>query len=94
MILEKSGYAYETLDGALYKDLRNYLWSVSGLHGVYPQCFVVRGDNVYFVGDIDAMDRINDASQMEAQVLDGDPSILTWDRLMAFDPGEEEEEEW
>lgn len=93
MILEKSGYVYETLDGALHKELRNFLWGVSGLSGVYPQCFVVRGENVYFVGDIDAMDRINDASQMDAEILESNPSILTWDRLMAFDPGAEGDDE-
>jgi len=80
MLLETSKVPYELVDGAdlANKNLRNKLFAISGLRAVYPLFFI--GEE--FLGDFDTIQGIHDASSMEQQILDENPSIITWDRIV------------
>jgi hypothetical protein len=90
MLFESMGIPYKCMDGSApdHKDERNALFQLSGLRGIYPQFFLVQGgdgnhdDNLRCLGDFDAIEGINEASSLPNDVLQDNPTILTWDRLM------------
>jgi hypothetical protein len=90
MLFENMGIPYKCMDGSApdRKDERNALFQLSGLRGIYPQFFLVQGDdgnnndNLRCLGDYDAIEGINEASTLPNDVLQDNPTILTWDRLM------------
>jgi hypothetical protein len=89
MLFESMGIPYQCMDGSApdRKDERNALFQLSGLRGIYPQFFLVQGDdgnndNLRCLGDYDAIEGINEASTLPNDVLQDNPTILTWDRLM------------
>jgi len=75
---------YETVDGAdpSLKDVRNELFAISGLRGIYPQFFMIDHLNIRFLGDFETLETMNDASALPSEILDKNPQILTWDRLL------------
>jgi hypothetical protein len=89
MLFESMGIPYKCMDGSApdRKDERNALFQLSGLRGIYPQFFLVQGDTgnndkLRCLGDYDAIEGINEASTLPNDVLQDNPTILTWDRLM------------
>ena len=63
---------------------RNELFKLSGLRGVYPQFFVLEGEEeLEFLGDWEKIEAINDASSLPQEILMNNPSIMTWDKVMA-----------
>jgi len=87
---EALGFPYETLDGAdpANKEIRNELFRISGMRGVYPLFFLVKEnydddgeDPVQFLGDWDTVEGINDSSSLPQEILDANPTCLTWDKI-------------
>ena len=88
---EALGLPYETLDGAdpANKEIRNELFRISGTRGVYPLFFLVKEnyddddgeDPVQFLGDWDTIEGINDSSSLPQEILDANPTCLTWDKI-------------
>ena len=78
---------YEIVDGMdpAQKERRNALFELSGRRGVYPQFFLVSSDDsqeTTVVGDMETIDGINDCSAMPAELLEANPGIVTWERLL------------
>ena len=77
---------YEIVDGMdpAQKERRNELFDLSGRRGVYPQFFLVSSvtEETTVVGDMETIDGINDCSAMPAELLEANPGIVTWERLL------------
>jgi hypothetical protein len=92
-LLDALGFLYENLDGSdvANKEIRNELFRISGMHGVYPLFFLVREDDdaldlnrddlVQFLGDWETVEGINDSSALPKEILDANPGILTWEKI-------------
>lgn len=62
---------------------RNELFAISGIRGNYPQFFLVdEHDNVEFLGNWDKIEAVNDASSLPDEILEANPSIITWDKVL------------
>ena len=62
---------------------RNELFRLSGKRGVYPQFFVIHGeDKIEFIGDWEKIEALNDASGLPEEILDRNPEIMTWERIL------------
>lgn len=76
---------HSTLDGALpeSKELRDVLFGVSSLRGKYPQLFIKNEDGSYvFVGDWERMEALAETDDLDAAVLEANPSIETFSKIM------------
>lgn len=84
MLLKSRKISYEMVDGAdpALRDVRNELFSISGMRGVYPQFFMIENSEIRFLGDFEAVESMNDASALPREILERNPQILTWDRLL------------
>lgn len=89
-ILAQAGIPYETVDGSVpeMKERREYLFKLSGRRGVYPQFFVYDNDvfgkeeTVYFIGDFESFEAVNDASALPREVTSANPTIMTWEGML------------
>lgn len=89
MMLNALNITYETVDGSdpSKKKIRNELFTISDTRGAYPQFFVVtdHGDDselqISFLGDFETIEGINDSSSLPKEILDANPTLLTWDRI-------------
>lgn len=88
MLMNALHIPYETIDGSdpANKDSRNALFKLSDMRGMYPQFFVVsEGDNgdphTTFLGDWETVEGINDSSSLPDELLEANPTLLTWDRV-------------
>jgi hypothetical protein len=88
MMLNALSIPFETIDGSdpSNKDLRNELFNLSDMRGVYPQFFVISEDDhgtpqTSFLGDWETIEGINDSSSLPAEILEANPTLLTWDRI-------------
>jgi hypothetical protein len=89
MMLKALGITFETIDGSDpgNKDVRNELFKLSDMRGAYPQFFVVCEDGesgaprTSFLGDWETIEGINDSSSLPAEILDANPTLLTWERV-------------
>ena len=89
MMLNALNITYETIDGSdpLNKEIRNELFVISDIRGAYPQFFVLtdHGDNselqISFLGDFETIEGINDSSSLPNEILDANPTLLTWSRI-------------
>jgi hypothetical protein len=89
MMLNALNITYETVDGSdpSNKEIRNELFTISDIRGAYPQFFVVtdHGDNselqISFLGDFETIEGINDSSSLPNEILDANPTLLTWSRI-------------
>ena len=89
MMLNALNIMYETVDGSdpSNKEIRNELFRISDTRGAYPQFFVVtdHGDDseqqISFLGDFEIIEGINDSSSLPKEILDANPTLLTWDRI-------------
>lgn len=92
---------FEAIDGSdpENKELRNELFKLSELRGVYPQFFLVatkakttandsnnnddndNGPVISFLGDWETIEGINDSSSLPTELLEANPTLLTWDRI-------------
>lgn len=72
-----------TIRTVLLHRRRNELFSTSGIRANYPQFFLVDEDQtISFLGDYEKINAVNDASSLPEEVLDANPSIMTWDKVM------------
>ena len=89
MMLNALNIIYETIDGSdpLNKEVRNELFAISEIRGAYPQFFIVtdHGDDsdlqISFLGDFETFEGINDSSSLPNEILDANPTLLTWSRI-------------
>jgi len=84
-ILASLGIDYIEIDGAdpENKDARIELFEISGRPLQYPQFFLVEDvRETSFLGDMEEVEAINDASSLPQDVLQANPNVLTWDRVM------------
>ena len=87
MMLNALSIPFESIDGSdpENKELRNELFQLSDMRGVYPQFFVVVDDDgvpkTTFLGDWETIEGINDSSSLPAEILDANPTLLTWERI-------------
>jgi hypothetical protein len=88
MLMNALSIPYDTLDGSdpKNKDVRNALFVLSDMRGIYPQFFVVsEGDDgevqTTFLGDWETIEGINDSSSLPGEILEANPTLLTWDRI-------------
>jgi hypothetical protein len=90
MMLNALGLTYETVDGSDpdNKEIRNELFRISDTRGSYPQFFVMTegGDNatapqISFLGDFEIIEGINDSSGLPLEILEANPTLLTWNRI-------------
>jgi hypothetical protein len=83
MLFNARRIPYETIDGSdpTNKDFRNELFKLSEMRGVYPQFFVVSGETITFLGDWETVENINDATSLGSELLEANPTLLTWDRI-------------
>lgn len=88
MLLNALSIPFESIDGSnpANKDVRNELFKLSDMRGIYPQFFVVSegGGGVpqtTFLGDWETIEGINDSSSLPAELLAANPTLLTWDRI-------------
>lgn len=80
-LLKAKKTPHVTIDGMNpdQRDIRNELFEVSGMRGNYPQLFFVfRDGSTTFLGGWEKIETINDASDLPADVLQGNPEIETW----------------
>jgi len=63
---------------------RNALFEISGMRANYPQFFctktVVRTS---YLGDSEDVETINEATSLPPHILHANPSIITWDKVLA-----------
>ena len=65
---------------------RDHLFEVSGLHGQYPQLFLVEpAEELFFLGDWAEVEAINDASSLPKEFCDANPDLGTWERVLQED---------
>ena len=65
-----------------YKYRRNELFGISGVRGQYPQFFIVdENKKTAFLGNWDTIEGINDNSHLPENVLNENPSIMTWKKV-------------
>jgi hypothetical protein len=88
MMLNALNISYETIDGSdpESKDIRNELFKLSDMRGMYPQFFIITESNdeepqTKFLGDFETIEGINDSSSLPTEILDANPTLLTWDRI-------------
>lgn len=89
MMLNALNITYETVDGSdpSNKEIRNELFAISDTRGAYPQFFIVtdHGDDselqISFLGDFETIEGINDSSSLPNEILDVNPTLLTWGRI-------------
>jgi hypothetical protein len=89
MMLKALNITYETVDGSdpMNKEIRNELFTISDTRGAYPQFFLVtdHGDDselkITFLGDFETIEGINDSSSLPTEILDANPTLLTWSRI-------------
>ena len=88
MLMNALHIPYETIDGSdpANKNVRNELFKLSDMRGIYPQFFVVSGKGdeppqTTFLGDWETIEGINDSSSLPAELLEANPTLLTWDRI-------------
>jgi hypothetical protein len=89
MMLNALNISYDTLDGSDpdNKDIRNELFKLSDMRGMYPQFFIVTENinnedvETKFLGDFETIEGINDSSSLPMEILDANPTLLTWDRI-------------
>jgi hypothetical protein len=83
MLFNARHIPYETIDGSdpANKEIRNELFKLSEMRGVYPQFFVVSGETTTFLGDWETVENINDATSLGSELLEANPTLLTWDRI-------------
>lgn len=64
---------------------RNELFRLSGLRAVYPQFFLIHGqDRIEFLGDWEKIEAVNDASGLPDEVLEKNPGIMTWEKVLGY----------
>ena len=64
-------------------DRRNELFRLSGKRGVYPQFFLMHGeDKIEFLGDWEKIEALNDASSLPDEILQQNPEIMTWEKVL------------
>jgi hypothetical protein len=65
---------------------RDELFRISGRRGAYPQFFLVRVEKASrtttYLGDFEYIEGVNDASGYPEDILDNNPQIVTWDKVM------------
>ena len=85
-LLTANKIPFTALDGAdpQVKGRRNELFEQSGMNK-YPQFFVVRwvDKNTSFLGTWENIEEINDASQLPSDILQANPSIVTWEKVLS-----------
>lgn len=85
-ILNAKSIPFESVDGSVAsnRERRNELFATSGVRGQYPQFFLVDGGGhqVSYLGDWDTIEGINDASGLPDDILEANPSIMTWDKVL------------
>jgi hypothetical protein len=58
------------------------LFEISGIRGKYPQFFVMDEEKITFLGDWAEVEALNDASSLPHEILEYNPKIMTWDRVL------------
>ena len=67
----------------LHISRRNELFNISGIRGQYPQFFLLDENNqAQYVGNWDTIEGINDNSDLPDDVLEANPSIITWEKVL------------
>ena len=63
---------------------RNKLFEISGIRANYPQFFLVNEDEAMprFLGDWETIEAVNDASSLPDEILEANPSIMTWENVL------------
>jgi len=66
---------------------RNDLFRISGTRGQYPLFFRTHTtsdgfDKVDYLGDWDFLEGVNNASSLPSEVLEANPNIITWDKIL------------
>jgi hypothetical protein len=74
------------LPGFFCVSRRDELFRISGKRGVYPQFFLVRVEKASktttYLGDWEYVEAVNDASGYPDEILDNNPQIVTWDKVL------------
>lgn len=86
MLLSSRGIPYYTIDGAnpINKANRDVLFDISGIRAKYPQFFVSRNaTRTTILGDWETVEAITDATNLPEEFLEANPSIMTWDKVLA-----------
>ena len=86
LLRAKSVGSIEEIDGAQaeFSARRNELFGISGKRGVYPQVFAVtEAGETTFIGDWEAIEGFNECSDLPAEILEGNPSIVTFEKAFA-----------
>lgn len=62
----------------------NELFRLSGLRAVYPQFFLIHGqERIEFLGDWEKIQQVNEASGLPDEVLEQNPGIMTWEKVLS-----------
>ena len=86
LILRARNISFLQVDGSSpgNKVDRNALFGISGISAQYPQFFLQKTVvHTSFLGDAEDITAINDASNLPPDVLEANPSIVTWDKVLA-----------
>ena len=77
------GLPFSTLDGsdANNKDLRDELFSISGIHGDYPQLFLVKRGKSYYMGDFATMEEMKENGELEEKLVSSGMSPVSYTHL-------------
>lgn len=67
-----------------FSDRRDTLFELSGIRGKYPQFFLIdeRKQELTFLGDWEAIEGVNDATSLPREILNANPSIVTWEDVL------------
>ena len=83
--LEGKRLIFDKVDGSLAesKDLRDQLFTASGIRGKYPQCFIYDdSSNSYrFVGLWEEIESLLDCEELASDVLASNPQIQTFSKV-------------
>ena len=85
LLAAKNIGSVEEIDGAQdqFRVRRNELFAISNKRGVYPQAFIEVDGAVNFIGDWEAIEGFNECSELPADVLEANPSIVTFEKAFA-----------